>query len=139
MTAPGSRPAIFLDRDGTLIEDSGYLADPASVRLLPGVAEALIVLERAGYLRIVITNQSGIARGFFSEAVVEEVHRHIASMLEAGAARIDAYYYCPHHPDGAIAELSGEREGIQRELDTLRATHAKLPRPAEAGRHIGHA
>jgi D-glycero-D-manno-heptose 1,7-bisphosphate phosphatase len=68
--------------------------------------DAIRALNRAGVRAVMITNQSGVARGFFTEAVVEAVHEHLAHLLEAGGARIDAYYYCPHHPDGKIAEYT---------------------------------
>jgi histidinol-phosphate phosphatase family protein len=101
MVAAGvaGRPAIFLDRDGTLVEEVGYLADPARVRLIPGAAAALIGLERAGYLRIVITNQSGIGRGMYPEAAFEATHAEIVRQLGAAGATVDASYHCPHRPD----------------------------------------
>lgn len=93
------RPAIFLDRDGTLIEDPGYLADPATVRLLPGVATALIALQRAGYLRFVVTNQSGIGRGHYPQAAFEATQRELERQLREAGASLDATYCCPHTPD----------------------------------------
>ena len=94
--------AVFLDRDGTLIEEVGYLDRVDRVALYPWSIDSVRVLSRAGLRLILVSNQSGVARGFFSEAVVDEVHRHIAELLGAGGARIDAYYYCPHHPDGSV-------------------------------------
>jgi len=100
VTAPlTSRPAVFLDRDGTLIEDPGYLADPLQVRLLPGVAEALVAIEQAGYVRVIITNQSGIGRGKYSLADFHTTQREVERQLEAAGASIDATWYCPHTPD----------------------------------------
>ena len=90
------RPAAFLDRDGTLMEDSGYIGDPRRVRVLPGVPEALRALHAAGYERIVVTNQSGVARGFFAEPDVESVHRSLSELLAADGAGVDGYYYCTH-------------------------------------------
>jgi D-glycero-D-manno-heptose 1,7-bisphosphate phosphatase len=98
----GAAGAVFLDRDGTLIEEVGYLDRVERVELYPWSIDAVRVLSRAGLRLILVSNQSGVARGFFTEAVVEEIHRHMASLLEAGGARIDAYYYCPHHPDGSV-------------------------------------
>lgn len=98
--------AVFLDRDGTLIEEVGYLDRADRVALYPYAVDAIRALNRAGIPIVMVTNQSGVARGFFSEAVVEEVHRHIADVLACGGARIDAYYYCPHHPDGRVAEYA---------------------------------
>lgn len=90
------RPAAFLDRDGTLMEDSGYIGDPRRIRVLPGVPEALRALHAAGYERIVVTNQSGVARGFFAEPDVELVHRALSERLAAENAGVDGYYYCTH-------------------------------------------
>ena len=98
-----SGPAVFLDRDGTLIEEVGYLDRPERVELYPWSIDAIRALNRANVRVVMMTNQSGVARGFFTEAIVEEVHRHIAALLEQGGAKLDAYYYCPHHPDGKIA------------------------------------
>ena len=91
--------AVFLDRDGTIIEDSGYLADPASVRLLPGAAEAIARLNRVGLPAIVVTNQSGIARGLLDEAAYAATVRRLGELLARAGARLDAHYHCPHHPD----------------------------------------
>ena len=95
------RPAVFLDRDGTLMEDTGYVSDPASVRLFPGVADALARLKAHGFLLIIVTNQSGIGRGYFT---VEAYHRVHARMLELLKTQlIDATYFCADHPDTASA------------------------------------
>ena len=95
------RRAAFLDRDGTLIADPGYLGDPAGVELLPGVATALGQLRAAGFITVVVSNQSGVARGYFAAAAVEAVNRRMAELLRAADAHavIDAYYFCPHGPD----------------------------------------
>ena len=105
-----SRAAVFLDRDGTIIEEVGYLDRVERVAFYPWTVDAVRALNRAGLRVIMVSNQSGVARGFFSEAVVDEVHGRIASMLEAGGARIDAYYYCPHHPDGKIQKYAEQCE-----------------------------
>ena len=93
------RPAVFLDRDGTLIEDPGYLADPAGVRLLPGAADAVGRLNRAGLPVVVVTNQSGIARGLVTEPQYLAIRDRLDRLLDEHGARIDAHYHCPHHPD----------------------------------------
>jgi D-glycero-D-manno-heptose 1,7-bisphosphate phosphatase len=93
------RPAAFLDRDGTLMEDTGYVGDPRRVRVLDGVPEALRVLEAAGFPRIVVTNQSGVARGMFGEPDVIDVNRELSRQLAAADASVDAFYYCPHLTD----------------------------------------
>jgi D-glycero-D-manno-heptose 1,7-bisphosphate phosphatase len=98
------RPAVFLDRDGTLIEDVGYLEHTSQIDVYPWTAEALRALNRAGIPVVVTTNQAGIARGFFTEARVREVHEHLSAILAEAGVRIDAYYYCPHHPEGAVED-----------------------------------
>lgn len=100
-------PAVFLDRDNTLIANTGDLGEPSRVRLLDGVAPALIKLRDAGYRLIVVTNQGGVARGKFTEADVDAVHQRIAQLLADAHGRrnlIDRFYYCPYHPQGAIDE-----------------------------------
>lgn len=94
-----SAPAVFLDRDGTLIEDATHLDRLDRLTLFPWTIDAVRLLNRARLRVVVVTNQSGIARGLFDEAFVEETHRHLDARFEAGGARIDAYFYCPHHPD----------------------------------------
>jgi D-glycero-D-manno-heptose 1,7-bisphosphate phosphatase len=93
------RAAVFLDRDGTIIEDPGYLADPAGVRLLPGAAEAIARFNRQGWPVVAATNQSGIARGVVTEAQYLATERRLDELLRAAGARLDARYHCPHHPD----------------------------------------
>lgn len=89
------RQAVFLDRDGTIIEDFGYVSDPARVRLLPGVAEAIRRINDAGLLAVIVSNQSGIARGIFTEDDLAKVHSRVESLLLQAHAKIDAAYYCP--------------------------------------------
>ena len=96
------RPAVFLDRDGTLIPDLGYLSDPSQVKLYGGVPEALRQFRRAGFHLFVVTNQSGVARGFFPESTVKAVHKRLQALLRARGARIDAFFYCPHYREGKI-------------------------------------
>jgi D-glycero-D-manno-heptose 1,7-bisphosphate phosphatase len=93
------RPAVFLDRDGTVIEDRDYLRDPAEVRLLPGAAAAVRALNEAGFPAVVVTNQSGIARGLLTEAEYEATAQRLDSLLAAERARLDARYHCPHLPE----------------------------------------
>jgi D-glycero-D-manno-heptose 1,7-bisphosphate phosphatase len=100
------RAAVFLDRDGTIIEDVGYLDAVDRITFFPWTVDAIRALNRAGLPVVVVTNQSGIARGKLTEAFVNEAHRAISARLEAGGARIDAYYYCPHHPDGSVVSLA---------------------------------
>lgn len=93
------RAAAFLDRDGTIIEDVHYLAAPEQIRLLPGAASAIARLTRAGIPVVVVTNQSGIARGLFDHEAYRLAESRLEALLAAEGARIDASYYCPHHPD----------------------------------------
>lgn len=93
------RPAIFLDRDGTLNVEKHYLRSPEEVQLIAGVPEALIALRAAGYTLIIITNQSGVARGYFSTETLEEIHVRLRAALSAEGAAVDGIYVCPHHPD----------------------------------------
>jgi len=103
--APASaRPAVFLDRDGTMIEDVGYLDRLDRLAWFPWTVDAIRALNRAGLPVVVVTNQSGIARGFFTEAFVDETHRHMTAALAAGGARVDAYYYCPHSAPGSAPD-----------------------------------
>jgi D-glycero-D-manno-heptose 1,7-bisphosphate phosphatase len=97
--SPPARGAVFLDRDGTIVEDPGYLHDPTAVRLLPGAAQAIRRLNAAGWLAVVVSNQSGIARGLYSEADYRAVERRLAEQLAAHGARLDASFFCPHHPE----------------------------------------
>ncbi|MCI0704798.1 MAG: D-glycero-beta-D-manno-heptose 1,7-bisphosphate 7-phosphatase [Planctomycetia bacterium] len=94
------REAVFLDRDGTLIEEVHYLAEPEQVRLIANAAQAVRKLNEAGVLVVVVTNQAGVARGYFPESHVFEVHEHLSALLAQRGARLDGYYYCPHHPEG---------------------------------------
>jgi D-glycero-D-manno-heptose 1,7-bisphosphate phosphatase len=93
------RRAAFLDRDGTIIEDATYLADPSAMRLLPGAAEAVRRLNAAGVPCVVVTNQSGIARGLVTEDQYEGTRRRLDALLASQGAELTAHYHCPHHPD----------------------------------------
>lgn len=92
--------AIFLDRDGTINEEVGYLDNLAKLVLFPQAAVAIKMINVSGMKSIVVTNQSGVARGYFTAAFVARVHRQIQEMLAPHHARLDAFYYCPHHPEG---------------------------------------
>ena len=98
------RLAVFLDRDGTLIRERGYLKDPARVELEQGAAEAVARLNRIGYAVVLVTNQSGVARGYYTEEDVAAVHERIECLLAAEGARLDGVYYCPHYPEGVVQE-----------------------------------
>lgn len=113
-------PAVFLDRDGTINEDRGYIGDPNDVVLIEGAAEAIKKLNKRGIPVIVITNQSGLARDFYTEADLQAVNKRLTDLLETEGAHIEGLYYCPHHPDdncecrkpelGLIEEATSEHD-----------------------------
>lgn len=92
------RKAVFLDRDGTINRESGYINHPSRLELLPWAAPAIRALNKAGHLVIVVTNQAGVARGYFTEDLLKEVFQKMENDLAAEGAHIDQIYYCPHHP-----------------------------------------
>jgi len=100
------RPAAFLDRDGVLNVDHGYAHRPEQLDWVEGAPEAVRLLNEAGYYVIVVTNQSGVARGYFDEGAVLRFHAHMRERLAEHGARIDAFYYCPHHPRGTVKEFA---------------------------------
>jgi D-glycero-D-manno-heptose 1,7-bisphosphate phosphatase len=99
------KPAVFLDRDGVIIEDAHYLDDPHRLQLVPGSADAIAALNRAGWPVVVVTNQSGVGRGLFPLQAVEQVHDHLRQLLAGYGARLDAIHYCPHHPEAELPEF----------------------------------
>src|SRR5688572_7880956 len=92
------RPAVFIDRDGTISEEVGYVNHPSRFRVYPYSSEAIRILNDAGWLAIVITNQAGVARGYFSEDVIHKIHDQLTRDLQNESAKLDAIYYCAHHP-----------------------------------------
>lgn len=102
MTARKLHAAVFLDRDGTLIREVGYLCRPEQLELLPGVAAALRALHDGGFKTVVVTNQSAVGRGRLSEAQLDEIHRLLRQRLAEQGASLDGIYYCPHHPSEAV-------------------------------------
>lgn len=104
------RPAVFLDRDGVINMDDGYTFRPADLRFTPTAPAAIRRLNDAGRLVIVVTNQSGVARGLYDVADVDAFHRHMAERLAADGARVDAFYHCPFHPDGQVPAFAREHE-----------------------------
>lgn len=146
-------PAVFLDRDDTLIHNDGDLGDPDQVRLMPGVPEGLRALRRAGFRLVVVTNQGGVARGRYTEDDVDLVHRRIAELVDEAAGEVDLlerFYYCPYHPDAAVAAYRRDhfwrkpRPGMllqaARDLDLDLGSSWLIgdrPRDVEAGRTAG--
>ena len=94
-----SRRAIIMDRDGTVCDEVGYVNHVDRIRLLPRSAAAIRAANEAGFQTVVVTNQAGVARGYFAESLVDEVHDRVRELLGEGGARLDGIYYCPHHPD----------------------------------------
>ena len=93
-----TKAIVFLDRDGTINEEVGYLADPNHLRLLPGAAEGIRLLNQARIAVVVVTNQSGLARGFFDQKTLSLIHEKLKDLLAREGAWLDGLYYCPHHP-----------------------------------------
>ncbi len=127
---PG-RPTVFLDRDGTINEEVHYLHRPEDLRLLPGAAAAIRLWNENGFRVVVVTNQAGVARGYYTEADVENLHRYLNAVLAGEGAKIDAFYYCPHHPVHGIGQYrircrcrkpgTGMFEAAQRDCPVDRA------------------
>lgn len=100
--------AVFLDRDGTLVHPRHYPSTPDELKLYEGIEPSLRLLQGSGFRLVVVTNQSGLARGLFTESDLERMHAHLRDELGRQGVRVDAIYYCPHHVDGVIPELSRE-------------------------------
>ncbi|MDE3225058.1 MAG: lipopolysaccharide heptosyltransferase II [Nitrospirota bacterium] len=148
--AASSRPpsvlqgvTVFLDRDGTVNRDTSYIKRPEELEVLPGVVDAVARLKRAGARIVLVTNQSGVARGFFSVETLKSIHAKLLALLEAGGGTLDAMYFCPHHPDdGCSCRKPGtamvERAAADLGLD-LSASYVvgDQTRDIELGRRIG--
>lgn len=104
------RNAVFLDRDDTLISDPGYISHPSQVKLLPGVGASLALLQKMGYLLVVVTNQSGVARGIITEQKLEEVHHQLKKLLADEGVYLDAIYHCPYHPEGTVEKYTKDSD-----------------------------
>ncbi len=98
--------AVFLDRDGTIIHDVGYLNHPDRLSLIPGALESIRMLRAWGYLVVVVTNQAGIAKGLIEPDMLPEIHRAFAALLRQGGAEVDGIYFCPHHPEGCVEQYA---------------------------------
>lgn len=100
------KPAVFIDRDGTINEQMGYINHISRFILLPGTVEAIRLLNDHGFMVIIVSNQSGVARGYFPMELVNEVHDHMRTLLEKDKARIDGIFFCPHYSKGKVLEYS---------------------------------
>ena len=124
-----TRPAVFLDRDGTIIADKGHLADPAGVEILPTVVEALRLLREHGFATVIVSNQSGVARGYFDDETVRVVNAEIARQLAGDGVSIDGWYWCPHFDDGCSCRKP-EPGLVHRAIELLCVAHDAQPRLA---------
>jgi D-glycero-D-manno-heptose 1,7-bisphosphate phosphatase len=102
------RPVVFLDRDGTLNEEIGYIREVPKLQLIAGAADAVRRLNEAGVAAVLVTNQSGAARGYYGEDHIKQLNARLVALLEAAGARLDAVYYCPHLPEGTVQPYSCE-------------------------------
>ena len=120
------RPAVFLDRDGTLLEEAGYLDRLERLVFFPYAIDAVRLLNRGGFAVVLITNQSGVGRGMYDEAFVHRAHDVIAERVAGGAAHIDGYYYCPHHPAADIEQYRLRCECRKPGIGMLRQAAGEL-------------
>jgi D-glycero-D-manno-heptose 1,7-bisphosphate phosphatase len=118
------RPAIFIDRDGTISDEIGYVNHAARFRVFPWAIDAIRLVNRSGHLAVMVTNQAGVARGYFPEQVVHDVHARLLEALAAGDARLDGLYYCPHHPQAG-------REPYRQDCDCRKPRPGMLRRAAQ--------
>lgn len=145
-----SNRAVFFDRDGTLVRDPGYLSHPDQVELLDGAAEAIKEMQLLGYKTVVVSNQSGIARGILTEEMLEQIHARLRELLSRKGAVLDGIYYCPYHPDGAVPKYRKESDWRKPKPGMLLAAAGELDidltrswmigdnyRDTEAGRSAG--
>lgn len=121
------RPVVFLDRDGTLNVEVSYIRDVNQLILLPDAAEAVVQLNKTGVAAIVVTNQSGVARGYFDERHVQSVNHRLVELLESQGASVDGVYYCPHHKDGVVAEYAITCACRKPAVGLLERAFAELP------------
>jgi D-glycero-D-manno-heptose 1,7-bisphosphate phosphatase len=117
-------PAVFLDRDGVLVHDVGYLARREDLRWYASAIDAVRLLKRAGFLVFVTTNQGGVGLGFYSDAFVRETHAEMAARLDAGGAHVDGWFFCPHHPRAVVDALRVECECRKPKPGMVRAAQA---------------
>ncbi|MBW1779833.1 MAG: HAD family hydrolase [Deltaproteobacteria bacterium] len=131
------KPAVFIDRDGTVNEQMGYINHISRFVLLPGSAEAIRLLNQHGFLTIIVSNQSGVARGYFPIDLVHEVHDHMKAWLEREGARIDEIFFCPHYPEGKVPEYSGPCDCRKPRTGLIEMACSRLPVDMENSYVIG--
>jgi D-glycero-D-manno-heptose 1,7-bisphosphate phosphatase len=122
-----ARPAVFLDRDGTMIHDVGYLRRLEDLRWFTSTVDAIRLLNRAGFLVCVVTNQSGIGRGVIAPEFVPDVHAIMAKTLDEGGARVDGWFYCPHHPRAEVLAYRAVCDCRKPEPGLIRQATARFP------------
>jgi D-glycero-D-manno-heptose 1,7-bisphosphate phosphatase len=113
------RGGVFLDRDGTINQEVAYLSDPEAIALIPGASRAIRLINHLGLWAVVVSNQSGVARGYFPASVVEEMNERLRSLLGLAGASLDGVYYCPHHPDAGCPCRKPEPGMLQRAAEDL--------------------
>lgn len=132
-----SRPAAFLDRDGVINVDHGYTFRPEHLEFTPTAIEGIRLLNKAGYPVLVVTNQSGVARGFYGLAEVEAFHFHLNAALRKAGAHVDAFYFCPYHPDGTVEDFAIEHEDRKPGIGMIRRAMREWDVQAEGSFLIG--
>jgi D,D-heptose 1,7-bisphosphate phosphatase len=118
--------AVFLDRDGTIVEDIGYLNNPQQIQFIPGSIEAIKKLNEAGYKVVVITNQAGVARGLITEDMLQTIDKTLHKFILNGGAHLDGVYYCPHHPEHGVHPYKQECECRKPHPGLIKRAHRDL-------------
>jgi D-glycero-D-manno-heptose 1,7-bisphosphate phosphatase len=131
------RPAVFIDRDGTINEQRGYINHMRRFVLLPGVGEAISLLNKNNHIVVVTSNQSGVARGYFPIELVQDIHELMKGELEKDNAYLDGIYFCPHHPDGVVPEYRRECGCRKPNIGLIKKAAAELDMDMEASYVIG--
>lgn len=131
------RPAVFLDRDGTMVHDVAYLSRLEDLTWFPWSIDAIRLLNRAGFLVIVTTNQGGVALGLYEEQFVNDVHAKMRERLDAGGARVDGWFYCPHHPQAVVESLRLDCDCRKPKPGMIRQAQAKFDVDLDASFVVG--
>jgi len=131
------KPAVFIDRDGTINEQRGYINHISQFVLLPGVGKAISLLNKNNHTVVITSNQSGVARGYFPIQLVKEIHELMEQKLTKDNAHIDRIYFCPHHPDGVVPEYSRECDCRKPNTELIKKAKAELDIDMETSYVIG--